>query len=300
MSQQHIYTLKKIEALRTSKNILSKDVVSITGGTAKDIILGATPPPTNVAQAIQMFSNGIFGAAGDPFYYRSAYGAPIYNYLIIRGDSPSSIPRVDSDGNMTSRTELSSYRTKYTNNGNPNPNTWETLSPDASTITESFPAIFMDSALMTVSKKKDIVKTKVVNRSSTRKEYITSGDYNIKITGVFTGSQHDIYPEADIDALVRALEAPVPLEIVSPYLFRFGITKLVVEGYDMPQERGSYASQKFSINCTSHSASYAEIGAELLNDTQDKGVIQGVVDELANLQSSVDSQISDFFASNPL
>ena len=297
---QHVYNLRQIEALRTSSHVLTKDVVSITTATAKDIVLGATPPPTNPAQAIQLFTNGIFGAAGDPFYYRSAYGAPIYNYLIIRGDNPVS-PATNRNGFRSSATGLSSYRTKYTNvEGKPNPNTWQSLNPDLSTLNQSFPAIFMDSALMSVSKKKDIVKTKVVNRSSTRKEYITSGDYSIKISGVFTGSSHDIFPEADIEALIRACEAPIPLEIVSPYLFRFGITRLVVEGFDFPQERGSYASQKFSITCTSHASSYAEIGSELLNDTQKKNVVQGAIDDLSNLQSTVDDQIADFFASNPL
>jgi len=294
------YDIKRIEALRTSSNILTKDIVSINTSIAKDLFVGTTPIPSNPAEAIQLFTNGIFGAAGDPFYYRSQYGSPIYNYLIIRGDEPLS-PSIDANGFVSSAKQLSSYRTKYQNpKGSPNPNIWKSLAPDLSTTNESFPAIFMDSALMSVSKKKDIVKTKVVNRSSTRKEYITSGDYTIKISGVFTGTNHDIYPEADVEALVRACEAPVPLEIVSPYLFRFGITRLVVESYDFQQERGSYASQKFTINCTSHSASYAEIGAELLNDTQSKSVIQSSLDDLANLQSTIDGQIADFFASNPL
>tara|TARA_R110000765_G_scaffold379240_1_gene470218 strand:+ start:198 stop:1115 length:918 start_codon:yes stop_codon:yes gene_type:complete len=305
MSQQ-TYDLRKIEALQTSSDILkSKDIVSITGGTAKDLIVGQTPPPQNPAEAIQLFTNGIFGNAPDPFYYRSKYGAPIYNYLIIKGDNPLA-PRLDSNNFVSSATQLSSYRTKYTNSGsnqpakNSNPNTWQTLDADLNSNTLSFPAIFMDSALISISKKKDIVKTKVVNRSSTRKEYITSGDYSVNITGVFTGTDHDVFPTADIEALIRAVEAPIPLEVISPYLFRFGITRLVVEGFDFGQERGSYASQKFSIKCTSHAASYAEIGAELINNTQNKNIIRSSIDAIANLQSTVDSQIADFFASNPL
>ena len=151
-----------------------------------------------------------------------------------------------------------------------------------------------------VSKKKDIVKTKVVNRGSTRKEYIASGDYDVKISGVFTGSKHNIFPESDVDALIRACEAPIALEIISPYLFRFGITRLVVESFDFPQERGSYSSQKFSINCVSHASSYAEIGAELLNDSQKKNIVQSARDTLSNLQNTVEGQIDSFFASNAL
>lgn len=294
----NIYDLKRIEALRTSTSILGRDVVSLTTNTAKDLLLGATPPPSSPQEAIQLFTNGIFGAAADPFYYRSQYGAPLYSYLIIKGEEPLS-STLDTNGFVSSAKELSSYRTKYTNNGS-NPNTWQVLNPDISVVEKSFPAIFMDSALMSVSKKKDIVKTKVVNRSSTRKEYITSGDYTIKISGVFTGTSHDIYPTADIEALIRACEAPIPLEIISPYLFRFGITRLVVESFDFPQTRGSYASQNFSINCTSHSASYAEIGTELKNNSQSKGQIQSAVDEIANLQTAVDNEIANFFSSNPL
>jgi hypothetical protein len=285
--------LNSIEVLNTSKAILSASAPAAILHSAKDMLQGNQPIPTNIGEAVQFFTDSIFGEAADPFYYRSQYGSPVYNYLLIKGEEPHS-PQVTESGFVSKATQLSSHRTKYTNNGQPNPNTFDVLNQDLTVSKSSFPAIFMDSAIMTVSKKKKIVKTEVVNRSSTRKEYITSGDYNIKISGVFSTNHHSIYPAADIEALIRALSAPIPLEVVSPHLFRFGITKLVVESFSFPNERGSYAQQKFSIQCCSHASSAAEIGMELLNNTQQKGIIQQGFDEIANLRSTVDDQVQEF------
>ena len=82
-----------------------------------------------------------------------------------------------------------------------NPNTWTTIGSDLTVQTRNFPAIFMDSAIMSVDKKKNIVKTKIVNKNSTRKEYISSGDYSVKLTGVFTTDESALYPTSDVDAL---------------------------------------------------------------------------------------------------
>lgn len=293
-NQGEAFQVKQLEVLQTSSNILnqSHSAAVIRGG--KDVLLGQTPPPRNVGEAIQMFNRSIFGAPKDPFYYRSQYGNPIYNYLLIKGESATETQT------RSQLSTLSSFRVNYQNDKNGNPNTWEVLDKDLSVENRAFPAIFMDSALMVVDKKKNIVKTKVVNRDSTRKEYISSGDYSVKISGVFTTNESNVYPVSDVEALIRACEAPIPLEIVSPYLFRFGITKLVVESYSFPQERGSYASQKFSISCISHNSSYAEISEELLNENQRKGIVGRSIDTVSNLYSTVETQIEKFFATNPL
>lgn len=285
----------QLNALQTSSDILRQPAsVAVLSGT-KDIITGKQPTPRNIGEAIQFYTDAVFGKASDPFYYRSQYGVPIYNYLLIKGEETTLQER------YSTLDTLSSYRVKYANDAGGNPNRWDELSKDGQeTILTSFPAVFMDSAIISVSKKKNIVKTKIVNNSSTRKEYISSGDYNIQITGAFTTNNDSIYPTSDVDALVRALDAPIPLEIVSPYLFRFGITRMVVDNFDLPQERGSYASQKFSIKATSHAASYAEIGSTLANDTQAKTSVQSGLDSIANLRSTIDSQLEDFFTTNAL
>ena len=296
------YDVKKMEALQTSSSILTaapKAAIlrapASLAATGKDLITGAEPVPRNIGEAIQLFNESIFGKPNDEFYYRSKYGMPIYSYLLIKGAEATEAQT------RSQLSTLSSYRVKYTNpEKGYTPNTWEVQNQDLTVDTHDFPAIFMDSAIMTVDKKKNIVKTKVVNRDSTRKEYISSGDYTVKLSGVFTTDNDSIYPVSDVDALIRACEAPIPLEIVSPYLFRFGITKLVVDSYSFPQERGSYASQKFSINFTSHNSAYAEIDDEkLLNVNQKKHLVQRGLDSIGNLHSKVNEQIEKFFIANP-
>tara|TARA_R110000744_G_scaffold7342_7_gene25383 strand:- start:8584 stop:9486 length:903 start_codon:yes stop_codon:yes gene_type:complete len=296
------YDVKKMEALQTSSSILTaapKAAIlrapAALVGTGKDLLTGAEPVPRNIGEAIQLFNESIFGKPNDEFFYRSQYGMPIYSYLLIKGAEATPAQT------RSQLSTLSSYRVKYTNPEGQDytPNTWEVQNPDLTVSERSFPAIFMDSAIMTIDKKKNIVKTRVVNRDSTRKEYISSGDYTVKLSGVFTTDNDSIYPVSDVDALIRACEAPIPLDVISPYLFRFGITKLVVDSFSFPQERGSYASQKFSINFTSHNSAYSEIGAELLNENQKKHIIQKGLDSIGNLQSTVNSQIENFFTSNP-
>ena len=300
----------QLSALKASNEFLNTRTFATISSGIGDILNQNKPAPRNPQEAIQFFYNEFFGQS-DPYYYTSKYGNPIYNYLLIKGDEP--------DGNFSTLSTLSSYRTKYTNSTSNsvgrdagssalssassgikkpkqvgNPNTWDEVSLGVTTTRlNSFPAVFMDSAIIKVSKKKKIIKTNIVNNPYTRKEYISSGDYDIQISGVFTTDNAAVYPEADVNALIRACESPIPLTIISPYLYRFGITRMVVEGFDFPNERGSYASQKFSIRACSHAATYAEIGAELANDTQNKSFIKETIDEIGNLRSTIAEELEN-------
>tara|TARA_R110002050_G_scaffold251751_1_gene390046 strand:+ start:16 stop:906 length:891 start_codon:yes stop_codon:yes gene_type:complete len=291
------YNINQIKALQTSQHLLqSTDVANISLQTGKDILQGKVPPPRNLGEALQLFTNGLVGKPSDPFYYRSQYGLPLYNYLLIKGEQP---PR-NGERKRSDLETLSAFRVNYINpEGSPNPNTFEQLNNDLTTNTISFPAIFMDSALITVSKKKNIIKTKVLNRDSTRKEYINSNDYDINISGVFATDSSNRYPVADVDALIRACEAPIPLEVISPQLFRFGITSLVVDSFSFPQEMGSYSTQKFSMKCISHNSEYVDIATEQMNENQKKVATASAIDYAANLRSTVSNQIEDFLLANP-
>lgn len=293
---QHARQLGELNGLNLSADLMAQAGAARIVSGAKDLLTGTQPVPSSFGEGVKFFTDTIFGKPRDPFYYRSKYGIGIYNYFIIKGESPSA---PELSGTFTNRaTELSSYRTKYVNPDGNNPNTWDKIASAGSNVAlkESFPAIFVDSAIINVNKKKDVVMTKVVNNSSTRKEYISDNDYDINISGVFTSGEANIYPAADVEALVRALEAPIPLEILCPHLYRFGITRMVVTGFSLPQEKGVYSTQRFSITAKSHAPVYSEIGAALANDSQDKNATQTVLDKLANLRTQVDSQIQDFFA----
>lgn len=114
----------------------------------------------------------------------------------------------------------------------------------------SFGEVVLKSAIVSVTQAKIISRTKIYGRSGTVKEYICDDDYNIRISGVITGP-NGVTPQADIDALMEVLKAPIALDIVCPYLNTKGITQAVVDSYDLPQVEGGISYQNYVINLIS-------------------------------------------------
>ena len=79
------------------------------------------------------------------------------------------------------------------------------------------------------------------------KEYIGLDDYIVQVFGMVTGS-NGVEPVQQRIDLNKMLIAPVPIEVVCPYLQNLGIHLLIVESYDLPQDPGGVSYQKFSIN----------------------------------------------------
>ena len=79
------------------------------------------------------------------------------------------------------------------------------------------------------------------------KEYIGLDDFSVQVSGMITGSPGVEPIQQRID-LNKMLIAPVPIEVVCPYLQNLGIHLLIVESYDLPQDPGGVSYQKFSIN----------------------------------------------------
>ena len=109
----------------------------------------------------------------------------------------------------------------------------------------------IDVCLFTVNQAKNIVKTTILGRSGTIKEYIADGDYVINMKGIITGS-NGVYPKEQVNNLFQFLKLKKNLKITSPYLNDiFGINEIVIESYDMPQTEGGYSYQVFNINALS-------------------------------------------------
>lgn len=91
-----------------------------------------------------------------------------------------------------------------------------------------------------ISKQKEIVKTAIVGRAGTIKEYITDGDYQLSISiGIVSIDENnqiiDQYPESAISTLREVLEENQSLEASSTFLDVFGINKIVVTGFSAKQ-----------------------------------------------------------------
>lgn len=121
---------------------------------------------------------------------------------------------------------------------------------DEAGVQRGFTAMQSDTVLFNVTMSKNIITTSIMGRSGTVKEYISDGDYQIKIQGILTG-KNGVHP-ADKKAQLKAiLDAPIALNINSKYLNDLGIYSIVVTEYEFPQEMGGYSQQVFSITAIS-------------------------------------------------
>lgn len=118
----------------------------------------------------------------------------------------------------------------------------------------------VDAVVMTVTQSKNIITTPIQGRNGSVKEYVSDGDYQIEIEGVLA-TRDNSYPIDDVNNLIQILKAPVAIKMVSKYLAHFGISDVVVTGYEMPQATGYENMQQFRISGLSDKP------LELQNDT---------------------------------
>ena len=115
--------------------------------------------------------------------------------------------------------------------------------------------LHMEEAVISITKKKEIIKTPLVGMKGTVKEYTCDGDYDLTITvGLVAvdanGAIIDEYPEHRLKALHYLLECDEALYVNSEFLRLFGITRLVVNSYTIGQATQSN-HQIVSITATS-------------------------------------------------
>lgn len=100
--------------------------------------------------------------------------------------------------------------------------------------------LLINDVSVNVSLQKEVVKTALVGRAGTIKEYITDGDYQLSMSvGMVAvdddGRIIDQYPERAMAQLREILERPEALEVSSAFLDIFGITHIVVTGFTAKQ-----------------------------------------------------------------
>jgi hypothetical protein len=109
----------------------------------------------------------------------------------------------------------------------------------------------IDTVLMAVNQTKNIVKTPIVGRSGTVKEYISDGDFMIDIQGAIVSEYPLVYPESDVKILIELLSLPKQIPVASFFLDRFGIHSIVVESWDVAEKLGSRNEVPFRIQALS-------------------------------------------------
>lgn len=120
-----------------------------------------------------------------------------------------------------------------------------------------FDGLTINTVLMTVSMKKNIIKTKISGKPGTTKEFISDGDFDITVNGALITESTLLnpfmnrYPREQVKALFEAMKAQETITVRSRYLQQYEINTVVVEDYKFPQTTGSRDKQVFSIKMVS-------------------------------------------------
>lgn len=113
------------------------------------------------------------------------------------------------------------------------------------------PLIVLQTVLVEVAMQKTIVKTAVQGRRGTVKEYVSDGDYEVRLRGALVSAGSSAFPHGDMKDLQELLARRTSVEVVSDYLRLFGIYNLVITGYRFPQSEGMQNTQLFEIEAVS-------------------------------------------------
>jgi hypothetical protein len=122
---------------------------------------------------------------------------------------------------------------------------------DQNNLTQEFEELNIELVLVTVMNTKNIIETTLQGRNGTVKEYISDGDYQIKITGILYGSGMNNYPQEDVQKLHNICLAPQSINVTSSFLKMFNIEDIVIKSYSIEQQEGVRNSQPFTLNCVS-------------------------------------------------
>lgn len=111
--------------------------------------------------------------------------------------------------------------------------------------------IKLDTVLIDVSQTKNIVTTAVQGRNGTVKEYISLGDYEVRIRGAIVTERSDAYPYNQVRDFHKLLIQSNLLKVVAEYLRLFDIYSIVVKSFSFPQLEAMQNMQPFEITAIS-------------------------------------------------
>ncbi len=104
---------------------------------------------------------------------------------------------------------------------------------------ESGEQLEMNDAVVSVSRKKNVVKTQLVGMDGTVKEYVNADDYTVKIAvgvqAVKDGVFVDEYPTEGIKQLRAFFDMNEPILVNSAFLEIFDIDRLVITDFSVAQ-----------------------------------------------------------------
>jgi hypothetical protein len=104
----------------------------------------------------------------------------------------------------------------------------------------------LENVLISVSRTNKIVRTDISGRDGSVFEFIGRDDKQISINGIIVGKNGE-RPVDRITELQTILDSIIAIQVSCKFLNQLGITDLIIDSYELPQQEGGYAYQQFSI-----------------------------------------------------
>ena len=127
-----------------------------------------------------------------------------------------------------------------------------------------------NETLITITTRKLIEETVLVGNDhrGTVKEFISAGDYMIKIQGVCIDPDNPKeYPEEQVESIIALCEKHQALDFDNDFARLFNINRIVIKDYGFGDMKGKPYSQSYYINAVSDDDFYAIIDDQNKNLT---------------------------------
>lgn len=109
----------------------------------------------------------------------------------------------------------------------------------------------LDIAIIEVTNDRNIQTTAVNGRNGTVKEYISDGDYQIKVTGNLINPLANTHPDELVKALHEFCKAQKEIQVTSSLLYYLDITAMVITKYSFKMVPGYRNVIDFELTCLS-------------------------------------------------
>ena len=171
----------------------------------------------------------------------SLFGTPVYDTLLIEQPTFTTY-------------EFNDFTNEYVQTSNAlATNTKQVSDPlDANANQQAIKGLFLNGVIIDATIEKNIIKTAMIDKIGTVKEYIGMGDIQLTIRGYVATKNPDEYPDVDARLIKSYASAPVPLKVTSTFLNDIlGITQIVVESCQLSQQQGMRNVQYFQWQAVS-------------------------------------------------
>lgn len=111
--------------------------------------------------------------------------------------------------------------------------------------------LVINDAKITLSQRKNVVITDIAGRNGSVKEYINTGDYNIRVQGMLVAEVLNVFPNVKVKEFRRICELEREIIVSSSFLNHFNITKVVILDYQVAEQEAIRNAVPFTLEMVS-------------------------------------------------